>query len=134
MFLPWSWLAYCFITPLLLFLSSIFPLDMLLVCIFSWWLLYIECSEGILVCSRRGFVPSLALSKVFLPLVFTIETTEPLHFLFVDWFLAFRRLLLLSPYLVLFDGLLFVVFRKSYWLACPYLKCTIDIYISINYV
>jgi len=77
-------LYYSIIVIFVILPRFIFPLDMLLVCIFSWWLLYIECSEGILVCSRRGFAPSLALSKVFLPLVFTIETTEPLHFLFVD--------------------------------------------------
>lgn len=56
-------LCICVILP-----RFIFTLDMLLVCIFSWWLLYIERSEGILVCSRRVFVPSLALSKVFLPM------------------------------------------------------------------
>lgn len=54
---------------------------MLVVYIFWWRLLYIEHSEGILVCSGRVVVPSLALSKVFLPLVFTIETTKPLQFL-----------------------------------------------------
>lgn len=142
MFLPWSWLAYYFITPFfyicVILPRLIFTLDMLLVCIFCRWLLYIDHSEGILVCSGRVFVPSLALSKVFLPRVFTIEMTKPLHFLFVDWFLAFRRFLLLSPYgsiyycLILIDGLLVVVFRIIYWLACPYLKSTIDIYVSID--